>query len=296
VSSAREAPSCRTTVLEWGAGPGQVGLLAGGEEHLARGPQAVAIAPGGDVLVLDSVGGRVLAIDSSGASRIAVDGIPHDAEDLAIGADGAIAVWSPLQAKAWMFDEHGVPIGTVAVDRAIRNVTGIGLGASHQLVVRTAYQETLSAGSPAAPVTLPTMLAGKREGAFLLTGGRGVSVRANGTSAALVITDNPLGRRASTRATYPLPGDITAAMPVGLASDIACLRTEQVDQTDRLHVARRAVCMDATTGQVRMDLALAAPDLYLPAHELAVGGATPSVAMLEPSAEHLVVRTCEVAR
>jgi hypothetical protein len=290
-------PSCRDTELPWGPGPAQIGLRPGGEEHLGRGPQAVAVAPDGDVLVLDTVNGRVVAIDPRGDVRIAVDGLARDAEDLAVGADGAIAVWSPLQGKAWVFGDGGAAEGTISVDRALRQTVGISLGASRQLLVRSAYQETLSAGSPAAPVDLATMLAGKREGAFLLADGRGVSTRKTADGAALIVTANPAGRRATTLATHPIPGPADAAMPFGVAGDLACVRTERVEQpADRLSVTRRAVCLHATTGRVVTDLALGAPGPYLPAHELAVGGTTPVLAVLQPSTDHVVVRTCEVAR
>jgi hypothetical protein len=299
--------SCRDKTLAWGSGPSQVGLVPGGDEFLARGPQAVAVGsdPNSDsVFVLDSVNGRVLALDGS-AVRIAVDGIARDADALAIGPDGTIAVYSSLKATAWIFDRDGAPAGSVAIDRSLRETVGISLGQSHQVVVRSAYQETMFAGSPSAPVSLATTLIGKREGAFLLPDGAGIATRATAVDAAnpiatsaridLLVVTNPAGRRSTIRSSFPIPGDANAAMIAGVAGNTACMRVEQVTQPgERIEVSRRAVCMDATNGRVLADIALARPQPYVPAHELAVGAST--LAILQPTADALVVRTCEVSR
>ena len=297
---ASAAPSCREVALPWGAGPGEVGLQPAVPERPARGPQAVAVAADGAVLVLDAVNGRVVRVDASGAAGVAIAAVPRDAEDLAAGADGALAVYSPLQARAWVFVPDGAPAGELALDRAIRHVTGIALGASRRLVLRTAYQETLVAGSPAAAAALATVLHGKREGAALLADGRGVAVRAAGGAAALFVVDSPAGRRATTVASHDLPGRVDAAQVFGLAagSSVACLRAEQVDQDVALRVTRRAVCVDALTGRVALDVPLRPPGLYQPAQELAVGGAPgqPIVAALHAAPAGLTITTCEVAR
>lgn len=291
--------SCRETRLVWGTDSTAVGFTPGGPEYLARGPQAVAVAPDGTTLVLDNVNARVIAIATDGTPRVVATGIARDAEDLAAGEGGAFAVYSPLQARAWIFDADGAPAGTVAIDRSIRHITGIALGTSRQVLVRTAYQETLVVGSPAAPVELATTLAGKREGAFLLDATRGLATRATDAGLQLVVTSNTPGRRSTARASFTVPGAAMAAQLVGATADLACMRTEHVTQaTQALSVSRRAVCMNATTGAVALDRALAAPSTYLPAHELALGGPAtqPRVAMLEPTSDALVVRTCEVAR
>jgi hypothetical protein len=286
--------SCRETHLAWGT---SVGLTAGGPEYLARGPQAVAVAADGTLRLLDNVNGRILALAADGSTRVLVADVAHDAEDLVIGSDGALAVYSPLQSRAWIFDADGAPAGSVAIDRSIRGITGITLGASRQVLVRTAYQETLVAGSPAAPVELATMLAGKREGAFVLPDGRGLATRATDAGVQLAVVTNSVGRRSTTRAAHALTTPASAAQLVGVNGDLACMRTEQVTQpAEALAVARHVVCMNATTGSVALDRPLAAPGFYRPAHELAVGGLTPRVAMLEPTADALVVRTCEVSR
>jgi hypothetical protein len=293
--------SCRETRLPWDIGPSHVGLSRGGDEYLSRGPQAVAVGPAGEIFVLDTENGRVLEVGKG----VVVDHLGRDVEALAIGADGAIAVYSPLMSTAFVFDRQGAPAGSVAIDRSLRETVGISLGQSRQLIVHNAYQETVSAGSPSAPVSLATMLSGKREGAFLLPDGAGIAVRATTAPASvanlvspraeLLVVTNPVGRRSTVRATFPIPGAANAAMLVGLSGTTACMRVEQVAQpSDRIEVSRRAVCMDATNGRVLADIALAKPEPYKPAHELAFAGST--LAILQPTADALVVRTCEVSR
>lgn len=296
VRSALDAPSCRATTLAWGDAAGRAGLRPAVPESPAWGPQAIAVAPSGEAQVLDAVNQRILAIGAAGDVRVAATGIARDAEALAVGEDGALAVFSPLQGKAWLLDADGAPAGEVAIDRAFRHVTGLAVGRSRQVLVRTAYQETFNVGSPAAPIDLATTLAGKREGAFVLADGSGVAVRASGGAAELVVVSNPADRRSTVRATHAVPGRVDAAMLIGVAGDVACVRTEQLAQDEALRVQRRAVCVDVTTGSVRIDLPLAAPGLYVPRQELAVGGAAPRLAALEATKDGLIVRTCEVGR
>ncbi len=56
----------RLVLLPWGSGPGAVGL-ATQAEGLARGPEALAVAPDGRIAILDSVNRRVVTLDSTGA-------------------------------------------------------------------------------------------------------------------------------------------------------------------------------------------------------------------------------------
>ena len=284
---------CRDLTVAWGDAPGQLGLRPALPDSRAHGPEAVAVAPDGSVLVLDELHARVLALAPGGTTRIAVTGIAPDAEDLAVAADGAVAAFSPLQARAWMFEPDGSPAGTVAVDRSIRHLTGIAVGPSRQLVVRTAFQEMFDAGSPAAPVALATMLGGKREGAFVLADGRTVAVTAAGGHAQLLVRDAAKDR-APIEATYALPDRVDAAILVGATGTIACMRAEQVDQQGTLVVSRRAVCIDASSGRVVLDTPLAKPGLYVPHTELAVGGST--IALLSPQAAGMTAHVCEVPR
>jgi len=293
---ASRTTACRETTLAWGSGAGQVGLRPAAADSLAWGPQAVAVTPAGDALVVDDINGRVLAIGRDQVT-VAATGIARDVEDLAVGADGTFAVFSPLQGKAWMFDPGGAAVGELSIDRAFRHVVGLSIESSHRIAIRTAYQESYPVGSPHAPVDLTTSLTGKREGAFILADGRGVDVTAAGGVAALHLVSNPPGRRSTVVATIPVPGRVDAATLIGASGTIACLRAEQVDQPARaLLVERRAVCIDVADGRVVADRQLSARGLYLPRQELAFGGSPARLGWLEPTPDGLVVSSCEVSR
>jgi hypothetical protein len=281
---------CREQTLAWGSG---VGLRPAALDSRAWGPQSIAIAPNGSALLLDAVNQRVLRL-ANGDVRVVATNIARDAEDIAIGADGAFAVWSPLQAKAWMFESSGEAIGEVSIDRAFRHVTGVAMTTSRRLAIRTAYQETFVVGSPAAPVDLATSLTAKREGAFLLADGRGVVVRAKDGAAELRVMDETPGRRATVRAMHSIPGRVDAAMLVGASGTTACMRVEKLEGETAVAVSRRAVCIDVETGRIALDVALPQPGIYLPRQELALGGG--KLVALHAATDGLVVRTCEVAR
>ncbi len=287
--------TCRDTRLPWGSDAGEVGLSPAVPESLATGPLAAAIAPTGDVLVLDQLNARVIAIDPRGDVRTVAE-LPRDAEELAVGEDGAFAIYSPLRSHAWWFESDGRPAGELAIDRTLRHVVGIELATSRRLVLHTAYQERFVVGSPSAPVALATVLSGKREGTALLPDGRGVATRASSGRAELVVLTNPPGRKSQIAQLHSLPGSADAAMVVGTTGTIACLRVEQLaaQRGDVIDVRRRAVCLDVATGRVVTDLPLAKPGIYQPRHDLAVAGST--LAVLDAQPDALVVRTCEVVR
>lgn len=283
--------TCREATLPWS--PEGAGLRPAAAESRAWGPPSVAVAPGGDVLVLDALHERVLRVHGERVA-VAAAGIPRDAEDVAVGDDGAFAVWSPLQARAWLFEPDGTAIGQVAIDRAFRHVVGIALESSRRIAIRTAYQETLTIGSPALPVDLATSLAHRREGAFVLADGRGVIARATAGSGQLGVVDNTPGRRSTVRTSHAIPGRVDALALIGVSGTIACARVEQLEPAAAVVVHRRAVCLDLDSGRVVLEVALPKPGLYLPRQELALGAGR--LAALHATAEGLVVRTCEVGR
>ncbi len=289
------ASHCWQATLSWGPGAGELGFIPRAYERVARGPAAIAVGPTGEVFALDSVNGRVLGITQD-TTRVAIDKVPTDAEDLAIGNDGALAVHSPLQAKAWVFDPDGAPAGSLDIARTFRGIVGIDVDASRQVSLRNAYQETFSAGSPAAPKDLPTMLSQKREGAFQLEDGRGVAVRAkDGVAELLLIRNATPETHSQISQAYAIPGEVTGAQLVGMTGDIACLRLEQVTQPGEvIRVQRRALCMNVQTGAIVQDRTMPTPKTYKPRHELAVGAN--ALAALEPHADGMTINVCEVAR
>ena len=293
-----QSTHCWQTTLAWGDGESELGLIPRGYEVVARGPQALAVAKNGEVFVLDSVNGRVLGVTQNG-SRVAVKEVATDAEDLAVGSDGALAVHSPFQSRSWIFDADGAPAGELEISRSLRGLVGISLGDSREVIAHSAYQESFSMGSPAAPKDLPTLLSQKREGAYQLSDGRGVSVRAQAGVAEVLLLRSSAGEnaRTETSAVLAISGEVTGANLVGVSGDIACLRLEKVEQPgDAIEVSRRSYCLNTTTGAAVVDNPMPAANIYRPRHELAVGGDTPVLASLQPSDHGLTVVACEVLR
>ncbi|MBC7294041.1 MAG: hypothetical protein H5T84_08085 [Thermoleophilia bacterium] len=64
-ASATADPGVELVTLPWGSGEGQVGLQAP-TEGLARGPEALAVAPDGRIAILDEVNSRVVMLDAAG--------------------------------------------------------------------------------------------------------------------------------------------------------------------------------------------------------------------------------------
>jgi len=297
---------CWETTLSWGDGDGQVGLIPAATERAARGPQAIALGTGTEVLVLDAVNGRVLAVAPSGAVRIAVRDVAPHSEDLATGPDGAIATYSPLRSVVSIADPSGAPAGEVAVSRSLRHVRGISLLSSRRVLVHSAHQETFPIGSPAAPLSLQETLHGKREGAAQLTDDRGLAVRAlaDGTVALQIVRALALdqadsaGERDRVVSSLPLPGRATAGRVAGVADGLACVALEQLGAQQTVTVQRRVVCVDVTApgAAALFEQTLPPPRIYQPARAVAIGGSPLSIAWLQPTESGLAVQSCPLAR
>jgi len=293
-------PRCTEHLLPWGSAPGHVGLVPGGEERKARGAPALAVTLLGDLLVLDAVNERVLSIGRHGDARVLAT-VARDAEDLATGADGSFVAFSPLRSTAWVFNHDGAPAGELHLPRALRHITGLSVGPSRRLRFHNSYQDTFLAGSPSLPTPEPALLRSKKEGAFLLPDGRGVQVRAHddGTGELTLVDNKPA--RTATRpvdARHVVPGPVTALRLAGTADGIACMRVEELvaPAASRVTVRRRVVCMELLSGRVSMDEAMPPPGIYLPRHEIAVGGTPARVAWQIPTDDGLHITSCEVTR
>ena len=218
-----------------------------------------------------------------------------DAEELATSADGSLLTYSPLRATAWLYDAHGQAAGELPVSRALRQLLHVELGPSRTVQVRTGYQELIDVGSPAAPLPLAVALKTKKEGAALLSDGRGLSASVTDGQAELrLIRQATAEQHAAVEMAFPITGSVTAARLVGTFGQTACLRLERVQSTPEITVSRRAFCMDITDGTVTFDRDLPAPGLYVPRRELAVGGG--HLAFIHPTEEGLTLHRWRLER
>jgi len=292
-----ESSRCSEQFLAWGSGDGQVGIIPAGEERLARGAPAVAVAPDGDLFLLDSVNGRVLELDRLGGAHPFAE-VPLDAESIAVGPDGAVAIFSPFRAVVWVFGPDGATVGEMSIPRALRNLGGVSLGQSRRVQVHNAYQDTFAVGSASLPHDVHAILRGKSEGAYLLADGRGVKGRALGDGVAeMIVVRNDFDaedeRHAEQRFAVPMRAD--SLQVAGVAGRAACFRVETVDRNaTKVMVDRHLLCMDVDSGRVLFETALPAPGLYVPRQEIAVGGAPPTAVWHHPEPTGLRVEKCEV--
>lgn len=231
------------------------GFVPAAPEQLARGAAAVAVDARGRVFVLDSVAGRIARVE--GRELVPVAKVPRDADDLAIGPDGAFAVRRSVKPEVLVLDPTGAVVGAVDTS-AVEDIDGIALGRSRRVVVTTPFQEELLVGSPSVPQLPAAIRASKREAAV-------AGIRTEGGELEL--------RRGDAR--YVL-GRGDAVRVVGARGDVACARIEHVD-TDgdgRLVTRREAACVDLARGETLLRVELAPPGDALPRRELAFGGST----------------------
>lgn len=275
-------------LVAWGDGPAELGLRRAVTERAALGAPAVALGPRGEIFVLDAVKQRIVRV---GKEITAVATVSRDADDLAIGADGAFAVRRTMTPNILVLDPAGQRIGEVDA-RAAGDVDSIALGPSRRVVATSAFQETFQLGSPSAPQLSQAVARSRKVGAELLANGDGVVVVASGGAAELRVMAQAPDQEghAEARATWPL-GRATAARIVGVAGRVVCMRVEHVDTTSTgpLSVKREARCVDATTGATVFRTDLAPPGLYVPRRELSF--ANHVLAFAHPEADGLRIQT-----
>ena len=171
--------------LPWGDATGAIGLRAPQAEFLGDGPSGIALGPDGEVTVVDRLHGRAVRVDAAGAHHaFALDA---DVEALAVGDDGAIALFSPLRSRVDLRTAEGAPLGEVAVPRTVGDVVGLSLGASRRVEIQTAYQERFVAGSANAPLDANAVLRTKREGAVSLDPDRALEALLDASGTAFVV-------------------------------------------------------------------------------------------------------------
>jgi hypothetical protein len=241
----------------------RAGFVPAVQERAARGAPAIAVDPRGRVFVLDAVNGRIVRKD--GDELVPVAEVPGDADDLAIGPDGAMAVRRSVKPEVLVLDPSGKQVGRVDTS-ALPDVDAISLGRSRRVAVTTPFQETFSLGSPSMPQLPAVVLATKREGAVVLADGRGV--------VAVHTDDGRLELRAGGERISLGEGD--AARIVGAEGNVVCARIERVsaDAEGALRTAREAACVSTVSGRTVFRAALDAPAAFVPRRELAYRAST----------------------
>lgn len=290
-SANTNATAAGTLRFAWGEKSGQVGFRPSFRESLPMGAPAVAVGPAGQVFVLDALNERVTKLVRGELVPVAT--VPHDADDIAIGPDGAFAVHRVTKAQVTVFSPNGESIGNVDVS-AIEGLDGISLGTSRRVFVNSAFQETFLVGSPSLPQTKASILATKREGAAMLDGSRGVTTvhDDNGELELRVVRNGE--ERATVATTLPL-GKGTAARVIGTSGSVACVRIEHTSQepgNGAIGVEREAACLDVRSGATLLRTKLPAPGAYLPRRELAFGGG--KLAFAHAEADGLAVTVWDV--
>lgn len=289
--SALGAATWREKKLAWGKGEGEVGHRATQPELPGEGPSSIAVAPSGDVVILDRLNDRAIAISTKGDVTVRAK-LPRDAEHVAVGPDGALAAWSPLRATVWIAGKDGAPLGELSVPRELREIERIEMGISHRVAAVSALQETVQLGSPRAPLDLAASLRTRREGAAFLADGRGVAARTTESGAEIFAYRKAKPGEDSKPEigwTYPIGEEVAAVRIFGAAGNAVCARLERVTQDTALAVEREALCVEAGTGKVLLRQPLGRPGIHPVHEELAVGGDPPVVAFLKAEEDGLRV-------
>ena len=263
---------------------------------MARGPMAVAI-DNDRVLILDNENERVVAVAADGLDTVA-DGVHRTSEDMAVDANGALALYSPLHSSVQLRGKAGQAAGSVEVPRTLRTTARLELGPSRQVELYSALQERLVLGSPAAPKSLATVLHSRREGAYVVDDHVSVVARAGAGQASFDIIATG-SERSRVVESIEVPGAATAAQIFGGAGRVVCARVEDLDTSlSEVDVSRRAVCFDLRSRKWVVDEPLPDPGIYLPRRELAMTANERSVtvAHLHAGQSAAQIAVCEVSR
>ncbi|MBI5500734.1 MAG: hypothetical protein HY907_10870 [Deltaproteobacteria bacterium] len=101
---------------EWGAEPGQLGKHDAAESA-PEGPMSFAVAPGGDVWILDQVNRRLARFDATGRFLATLDLASETFQGLAVGPDGHLALMDRLAARVVrVLDPDGQLLGEVPLE------------------------------------------------------------------------------------------------------------------------------------------------------------------------------------
>jgi hypothetical protein len=283
---------CTDIHLSWGTGDNSVGLAPPAFEFPGRSVDDLDVMPDGTLVLLDGENGRIVTLDGAELKTL-VSPIPRDAEDLAVGPNGTIAVHSPLQAKVWWWDRDGTPLGEASIPRTIRDIVDIDLSLSHELHVITAFQERFRIGSPSALSRTVELLSSKKEGAYSLANGRGIQVKRDSQGRASLQIVDDTGPRTRIESEFTLAARANSIQAVGMSGNLACFRAETLrSEASMVRVDRRLLCANTSSGAIVRDEALPPVGLVVPKHEVAFRNGI--AASLHPSDEGLTIKRCEV--
>lgn len=258
--------------LPWGEGEGEIGIRAPQAEFLGDGPSGIATLPSGAVIVGDRLNGRGVAVDSSGARTAFA--MAADFEQLAVGEDGAMALFSPVRSRVAMRSESGKELGEVAVPRALGDVVGISVGASRRVEVETAFQERYVAGSPSAELGAEQALRTRREGAIAGDGGRAMQAIVDSDHVAFVVVIAPTrGDRATEERRIPVARDVASMRLLGLDHGRVVAVVERVSQgaTGPISVTRELTIVDLDANRVLATEPMIGGGLWVPRQTVTMG-------------------------
>ena len=155
---AEPAPGRQLVTLPWGAGDGQVGL-ARPAEGLTRGPEALAVAPGGRIAVLDSVNSRLVLLAADGSFTGAVPLALSEPRFLAVDDQAIYVLDADADRQLVSLDWQGAALRAAQIPALDDVVTGLLLTAEGPCV-EVAHDDVFvvdfkDAGSPASRGSKP---------------------------------------------------------------------------------------------------------------------------------------------
>ncbi|HQY60259.1 MAG: hypothetical protein IPF92_26700 [Myxococcales bacterium] len=299
--AAHEAASTRAALhadgsltLAFGENAGQLGFAPALPERAAMGAPAVGTLPNGELLVLDALHGRVLKVEPAGTVR-EIARVDRDADDLAVGPDGAFAVKRTTTPKIVVYTPTGARQGELDY-RILQDAERIELGVSRRVTVVSAHQERYLLGSPTFPLSPAEVLHSKREGVAERADGAGLQVLRDERgllSLVAVRADAEAQQGRAVEVGRVAIGRGASARVVGVTGNVACLRVETLEDTAVVSVRREAVCVDAATGAVVFRSNLGAPGAFVPHRELTFSRGRLTFA--KPATDGLQITTFAVA-
>lgn len=128
--------------LPEGDGPAEVTLRHRGAEVAASGPQGLAAAADGTILVADTLAGRILRVRPDGAALppLAMAWV----EDLLVDDGGRVYGWSRVERQVATFSARGQRTAVRNMPETDRWTAGLAPSGSGGAALRTAFQESVA--------------------------------------------------------------------------------------------------------------------------------------------------------